>query len=264
MRNLFAQTQPDNVFTGNWWRGDVGYDVYNWQIMHPALLVTISAILTLGLYSLLYRENKFYRFVEHTFVGLAAGFSMYQIVSEVLYPRWWLPMVGRAPVDGMPMVVSHWIWAALLPIGLLAFFVFSQKNAWLSRIPIGIIIGLWSGQQVNAFFNRYLPQITDTARPLIPNEWSLASRNDPVGTIPWSQAVNNWIIVIAFIMVLSYFLYSIEQKNKVLQKSATVGRWLLMVGFGVIFGTTMMTRFVLFIDRAYFLLVDWLKVGIPN
>jgi hypothetical protein len=37
-----------------------------------------------------------------------------------------------------------------------------------------------------------------------------------------------------------------------------------MVGFGVIFGTTMMTRFVLFIDRAYFLLVDWLKVGIPN
>ena len=94
MRNLFAQTQPDNVFTGNWWRGDVGYDVYNWQIMHPALLVTISAILTLGLYSLLYRENKFYRFVEHTFVGLAAGFSMYQIVSEVLYPRWWLPMVA--------------------------------------------------------------------------------------------------------------------------------------------------------------------------
>jgi hypothetical protein len=65
-------------------------------------------------------------------------------------------------------------------------------------------------------------------------------------------------------MVLSYFLYSFEQKNKVLQKSATAGRWLLMVGFGVIFGTTMMTRFVLFIDRAYFLLVEWLKVGPPT
>jgi hypothetical protein len=256
--------QPDNVFTGNWWRGQQGYDAYDWQLISPAWAVTIAAILTLGLYSLLYRENKFYRFVEHAFVGLAAGFSIYQIVAEVLYPKWYLPMVGRAGTDGMPIILSHWVWAALLPIGLLAFFVFSQKSAWLSRIPIGIIIGLWSGQQLNAFFNRYLPQLTDTARPIIPNEWALASRDAPAGQLPWPQALNNLIIVVAFIMVLSYFLYSFEQKNKVLQKSATAGRWLLMVGFGVIFGTTMMTRFVLFIDRAYFLLVEWLKVGPPT
>jgi hypothetical protein len=42
-----------------------------------------------------------------------------------------------------------------------------------------------------------------------------------------------------------------------------MGRWLLMVGFGAIFGTTMMTRFVLFIDRAYFLLIEWLRLGKP-
>ncbi|MDQ2985339.1 MAG: hypothetical protein M3R13_01295 [Armatimonadota bacterium] len=264
MRDLIAQMQPNNVFTGNWWRGDQGYDTYDWQLIHPAIAVTIAAILTLGLYSLLYRENKFYRLVEHIFVGLAAGVSMFKIVEEVLWPKWWVPMVGRASTGGLPMISSHWIWAALLPIGLLAFFVFSRKNAWLSRIPIGIIIGLWAGQQLNAFYNRYLPQITDTARPIIPNEWALAQRDAPAGALPWPQALNNLIIVVAFIMVLSYFLYSFEQKNKVLQKSATAGRWLLMVGFGVIFGTTMMTRFVLFIDRAYFLLVDWLKIGLPN
>lgn len=263
MLNLLSQAQPNNVITGDWWRGD-GYPTYSWQLMHPMIAVTLAAIFTIGLYTLLYRENRFYRLVEHIFVGLAAGYSVYQIFTEVIYPQWWQPMVGQAPVDGLPMVMGHWAWAALLPIGILAFFVFSNKNAWLSRIPIGIIIGLWSGQQLNAFFNRYLPQIADTARPIIPNTGGLAVRTAPPGVLTAPQAINNLILIITFIVVLSYFLYSFEQKNKLVQRSALTGRWLLMVGFGVIFGTTMMTRFVLFIDRAYFVLIEWLRLGPPN
>lgn len=261
--NLFAIAQPGSVFTKEWWSGS-DYVRYPWQIMHPAFAITLAAFFTIGLYSLLYRENRLYRFVEHIFVGLAAGYSMYQIWSEVLYPQWWLPMVGQSPEGGMPMMVAHWAWAALLPVGMLAFFVFSTKHSWLSRIPIGIIIGLWSGQQLNAFSNKYLPQIANTAGPIVPNTSGLSVQGAPSGTLTAPQAINNLILVVTFIVVLSYFLYSYEQKNKVVQRSALAGRWLLMVGFGVIFGTTMMTRFVLFIDRAYFLLVEWLKVGPPN
>lgn len=264
MMQFLAQMQPKNVFGADWWKGDQGYDRYSWMIIHPALAIAIAAFLTIGLYSLLYKENKLYRFVEHIFVGLAAGYSIYAIWAEVLYPLWWNPMVGEAGVNGMPMELGHWAWAALLPVGVLAFFVFSTKNAWLSRIPIGIIIGLWSGQQFGAFYNRALPQIADTARPIIPNTWSLADRNAPAGVLSAPQALNNLILVATFIVVLSYFLYSFEQKNKIIQNSARTGRWLLMVGFGVIFGTTMMTRFVLFIDRAYFILIEWLKLGPPN
>jgi hypothetical protein len=263
MINLLAGMQPENVLTKDWWQGG-GYQHYPWQVIHPAIAVAVSAFLTIGLYSLLYRENRLYRFVEHVFVGLAAGYSVYQIWAEVLFPQWWQPMVGQSAADGMPMVMAHWAWAALLPISLLAFFVFSTKNAWLSRIPIGIIIGLWSGQQLNAFYNRYLPQIADTARPIIPNTSGWAVRGASPGVLTTPQAINNLILVVTFIVVLSYFLYSFEQKNKVVQRSALAGRWLLMVGFGVIFGTTMMTRFVLFIDRAYFLLIEWLKLGPPN
>ena len=264
MIGFLAQLQPNNVLTPDWWRGDQGYPTYDWQIMHPAIGVAIAAFLTLGLYSLLYKENRFYRFVEHIFVGLAAGYSIYAIWAEVLYPQWWKPMVGHAAQGGMPIEIGHWAWAALLPVGFLAFFVFSTTNAWLSRIPIGIIIGLWSGQQLGAFYDRYLPQIADTARPIFPNSWTLVDRNAPPGVLAAPQALNNLILVITFIVVLSYFLYSFEQKSRLVQKSAVAGRWLLMVGFGVIFGTTMMTRFVLFIDRAYFVLIEWLKLGPPN
>lgn len=263
MLHLTAQAQPDNVFTGEWWRR-LGEKDFGWQILSEPAGLFIAAIFTLGLYTLLYRENKFYRIVEHIFVGLAAGFSVVQIIVEVLFPLYYRPMVGRAPTEDLPMIPSYWVWAALLPIGFLAFFVFSTKNAWLSRVPIGIIIGLWAGQQFNAFMGRYLPQLSSMAQPVFPNTWTLAEPNQAIGTLTISQALSNIVLVITFLVVLSYFLYSFEQKSKLVQRSAMTGRWLLMVGFGVIFGTTMMTRFVLFIDRAYFILIDWLKLGPPN
>ena len=40
------------------------------------------------------------------------------------------------------------------------------------------------------------------------------------------------------------------------------GRWLLMIGFGAIFGNTVMTRFTLLIDRMYFVWIEWLIQGI--
>lgn len=250
---FLSQLQPDNVFTREWWRfGDVEW----WK-------VTVAAVCTIGLYTLLYRENKFYRFVEHLFIGLATGFSLIGLQwSQVLYPNWWVPMVGK-PGTPETMQPAYWAWALVIPLAALTYTVFSRKHGWLSRIPIGIFIGLWAGQQFDAFTNRYLPQLADTARPFIPNQLTLASRTDPLGTITISHAINNLIILITFLLTLSYFLYSFEQKSKVVQRSALLGRWLLMVGFGAIFGTTMMTRFSLFIDRAYFLLIEWLKLGPP-
>ncbi|MCH8274740.1 MAG: hypothetical protein IH851_08115 [Armatimonadetes bacterium] len=261
MIDLLAQAQPDNVFTRAWWDALVTREE-SWQILPTAFKFTVAAILTVGLYSLLYRENRFYRFVEHLFIGLATGFSVVGIVWEpVLHQKWWVPMVGAAGTDETAMKLAYWPWAVVLPIGVLAFFVFSKKHGWLSRIPIGIILGLWAGQQFNAFQNRYLPQLADSARPFIPNQFTLSSRLDPSGTLTVPDAINNLIVMATFIVVLSYFLYSFEQQSKLFQRSAIAGRWLLMVGFGAIFGTTMMTRFSLFIDRAYFLLIEWLKLG---
>jgi hypothetical protein len=227
------------------------------------IVLTIGAFLTIGIYSLLYRENKLYRFVEHIFVGLAAGYAIVVAWTQVLADQWWDAMLGKVPTDAMPMALGRWAWAVLLPIGFMGLFVFSRKQAWLSRIPIGIILGLWAGQQFSAFQEEFLPQLAATTVPIIPNTWELAKAAQPPGTLTISNAVSNIILVLTFLVVLSYFLYSFEQKNKLVQRSALYGRWLRMIGLGAIFGTTMMTRFVLFIDRAYFLLIEWLRLGPP-
>ncbi len=268
MFDFLAQATPpvfresESVFSGTWWQKLTEKE--SWQIMSPLMAITIASILTIGIYTLLYRENKFYRLVEHIFVGLAAGFTVVAAWAEVLEPLWFRPMTGLAPDAVMAMEYSRWAWAILLPVGFLGLFIFSRKNSWLGRIPVGIIIGLWSGQQFSSFQEESLPQLADTARSVIPNKMAFFDPSDPPGTLNLSQAISNLVLVITFIVVLSYFLYSFEQKNKLIQKSSTAGRWLLMVGLGAIFGTTMMTRFILFIDRAYFLLIEWLKLGPPS
>ena len=38
--------------------------------------LTVGVLATFGLYSVLYRENKFYRFWEHVYLGVAGGWAL--------------------------------------------------------------------------------------------------------------------------------------------------------------------------------------------
>ena len=43
---------------------------------YEGMKLTAGVIATIGLYSVLYKENKFYRFFEHLFLGLASGWAL--------------------------------------------------------------------------------------------------------------------------------------------------------------------------------------------
>ena len=236
---------------------------------YDLLKLTLGVIATIGLYSVLYKENKFYRFFEHMFLGLAAGYTVVSLWTETLKSTWWDKMVGVSTEAGKPETPGYWAWVLLLPIGLMGYFVFSKKHNWMSRIPIGIILGLWAGQQPSAWWNRYGSQMESTMRPLFPTTSGLF-KPGTTGLAPaevtridsqvyWSQAITNLIFVFTVLAVLSYFLFSFDIKSRFLRNTTTLGRWLLMIGFGAIFGSTVMMRFTLLIDRMYFVWIEWLK-----
>lgn len=222
--------------------------------------MTAGVLATIGLYSVLYRENKFYRFFEHMFLGLAAGYSIVALWTENLKDKWYGHIIGSSGAGGER---GYYLWALLLPIGLMGYLVFSKKHNWMSRIPIGMILGFWSGQQVQIWWNRYGPQIEDSIKPIWPTTWSsLFVPSNPVGDaakqVYPSQALTNLIFVVTLLSVMSYFLFSFEQKGKFIRSTTTLGRYLLMIGFGAIFGSTVMMRFALLIDRMYFVFIDYL------
>lgn len=233
------------------------------------LKMGVGVVLTFGLYSILYRENKLYRLCEHIFLGLASGWSMVALWTETLKSTWWDKMVGNAGTNGSGAQMGYWMYALLLPTGLMAYLVFSKKHNWISRIPIGIIIGLYSGQQFQAWQTRYIDQISATVKPILPTVPAF-SRPSPIGLSPAdvkqvnanvyvSDAISNLIFVLTVICVLTYFLFSFEQKNKIVARMSLSGRWLLMIGFGAIFGSTVMMRFALLIDRMSFVFDDFLR-----
>lgn len=222
----------------------------------------IGVICTIGLYTVLYKENKFYRFFEHLFLGLAAGWMLVALWTETLYTEWWSKLAGRVPEGTDAGAPGYYLWALLLPIGLMGYFVFSKKQNWISRIPIGMIIGLWSGQQFDAWIRKYVPQLMTQAAPIFPtpNADGFFVPAEPVaGAIYGSQAIVNLIALVTFLSVLSYFLFSVKSENKVFLGFTKLGRYLLMIGFGAIFGSTVMMRFSLLIDRMFYIWIEGLK-----
>lgn len=207
--------------------------------------IWVGAIGTLCLYSLLYRENRAFRLVEHLFIGLGAGYLIKNTWDETLKPQWWDPMT----------VEGNWPWFFVAVIGLGFYAVYSKKYNWISRISIGILLGLISGQIFQKTAQQYLPLIRSTFKPIV---------NPPVpegsGLTPLGIGLSNLVFVLIVLCVLSYFFFSFEQKNKVIQGTARSGRLMMMIAFGAIFGSTVMARMALLIDRVWFLMHNWLRL----
>lgn len=224
-----------------------------------------GVIFTIGLFSVLYKENKFYRFCEHVFLGLASGWAAVVMWAETLSSIWYDKMMGTIDESGKAASGGQWLYAFLLPLAAMSYFVFNKKHNWMSRIPLGIILGVWSGQQIQAYFDTFGPQVRAGMKPILPTTFDsliVPTKQAPEivsANVYLSQAISNMCFVFTLVSVLSYFLFSFETKNKALRLVNNTGRYLLMIGFGAIFGSTVMMRFTLVIDRMYFIWIEFFR-----
>lgn len=196
------------------------------------IIAWCGAFCTIAIYSVLYGENRLYRFMEHLFIGLAAGFGVYMTWSQVLQPKWWLPMVTE----------GKWEWIFATVAGSMFYFVYSKRHFWISRIIFGIFMGLASGGIFREFYEIYFPQLLASMRPI-------------AGSV--TTVANTLLFYVILLSCMSYFFFSFAHKNRFVRNTSSLGRWLLMIGFGSIFGATIMGRLTLFIGRFNFLVSDW-------
>lgn len=200
--------------------------------------VWIAAVLTLAIFSFLYRENPFYRVAEHLFVGMSAGYGLARIWNSTLVPNLFVPLFqGHQYILVVPAL-----------LGLVYLLRFVPKLAHLILIPIAVGLGLGSGMGLAPIIQtdiiKQMQSAIGDASGLAAGGWALA-----------------WGIVslVGVLTTLSYFFFSREHKGA-LKVSANIGIWFLMVGFGASFGNTVMGRVSLLIGRVQFLLTDWIHV----
>lgn len=205
--------------------------------MMDTLILWLAAVSTLAIYSILYKENPVYRFFEHLFIGLATGYGIAQLWNDVLRPSWWEPMTQ-----------GKWYWIFALVAGGMFYTIYIPRYAWMSRLVMTVLMGMAAGIAFKGFATLYIPQLVATFQPLFKPTW------------PYLQ-INNLLIVITVVTVMIYFFFSFEHKSRVVRGSASLGRWLLMIAFGAIFGSTVMARMALLTYRLWFLVHDWLHLA---
>jgi hypothetical protein len=194
----------------------------------------IAAFLTLCVFSFLYKENPFYRFAEHLFVGASAGYLLAVQWQSVLLPNVWTPLTHD----------HDWLVLIPLALGLMMLARAWGKGAGIARWSIAFYVGIYSGVAIPGYMQAQIfAQLADAAKPFAPG---------------WG-AVNSVLVLVGLLSVLSYFFFSAPHRG-VHGANAKVGVYFLMVAFGASFGYTVMARVSLLIARVQFLLRDWLHV----
>lgn len=203
----------------------------------------VSGLLTLMIFSFLYRDNPFYKFAEHLFVGVSAAYWMTTAFWNTLMPN----MIGKIYPPALGPFSPQLSTAAPEPIfwiplifGLLLLSRLIPGVDYLSRWAIALIVGWTAGTNMMRYMQSdFVGQIYNTMRPLV----VMAD-----GGMVWIDTLSNIILVIGVLCGLVYFFFSKEHTGA-FGGAAKVGIWFLMVTFGAAFGYTVMARISLLIGR---------------
>jgi hypothetical protein len=199
------------------------------------LATWIAALLTLGILSFLYRDNRFFRFTESLFAGVSLGYYIGIVCNNTLKPNLVQPLMQDF-MGNKDLIVAG-------VLGLLLYARYVAKIDWVSRWALASYVGYYVGiNMVQRLQGDVLPQLRNTMVPL--NAFN-------------ATTLNNLIVAVGVISVLFYFFFSREHTGA-LAGISRVGIIFLMVSFGAAFGYTVMGRISLLIGRMNFLWSDWI------
>jgi hypothetical protein len=217
--------------------------------MTEIIFLWIAAGLTIAIFSFLYKDNPFYKFAEHIYVGSSASFWFLYLWYFDVEPKILGPFKELFKNYGFLKMWPHFgptQWILFIPIFLSICMLlrFIPPIAWLSRWAIAFTVGMAAGLGVTGALQGFIvPQIQATILPL------------------WEKDIltsfNNIIIIIATVCTLFYFFFSKEHKGT-LGLFSKIGITFIMIAFGASFGYTIMARVSLLIGRIHFLIYEWL------
>jgi hypothetical protein len=210
--------------------------------------IWVAAFFTLALFSFLYKDNPLYKFAEHIFAGLSAGYYVGLIFQSVIYSQIVDPLYtdfGANFLILIPCGLGVMMLSRLTPIGPI------PDLSWMSRWGLALTVGSTAGIfLISQLHGLVMPQVQDTFVDLAAGE----------GAMVFSMALMSFLGVIS---TLVFFYFSKEHKGFT-GKVAKLGLWFIMVAFGAQFGYTVMGRISLLIGQATFLIDDWIVRSIGS
>ena len=229
-----------------------------WLLSDSGQLLTtgIAALLTLAIFSFLYKDNPFYKFAERLVAGVATGYWTMLLfwtnfTDKVMDPLK-LYMGGMfssfshpytstlfSPLHGFFGALIDALLIVIIPttLGILMWTRFSRNYSWISRYSIAFYIGISSGLSIPiALLTGIFKQLQAT---IVPITFNMAG-------------LNYLLITVAVLSALIYFFFSAAHKGT-MGGFSRIGIYVIMIGFGAGFGLTVMGRVALLVQRVIFL-----------
>jgi hypothetical protein len=214
----------------------------------------VSGVLTLMILSFLYKDNPFYKFAEHLFVGVSAAYWMVQGVWGTLMPNLVAKLFPNAVKSFIPEAAGNrpeYLYIIPAIFGFLLLTRLLPKANWLSRWALAFVVGYAAGTNFIRYLQSdFIAQIQSTMLPMI----ALTE----TGTVDIGQTFSHLVLILGVLCGLVYFFFSKEHKG-VIGRMSRLGVWILMVTFGASFGYTVMARISLLLGRMQ-VLINWAEV----
>jgi hypothetical protein len=225
--------------------------------MSATIGVWIAALLTLGIFSFLYRDNPFYKLCEAIFVGVSAGYWFVSLFWQNIWPKLVLNLRdATVAYQTTGHLDSRWFYLGAGVLGIMMLMRLIPKIGWISRWPLGFIVGSTAGLYMITYLqSNAINQIHDTLVPLV----TAGTGHFLFIPLPFDVNWDALFIFAGTFTGLVYFFFSIEHKA-IAGKAARLGIFYIMITFGASFGYTVMSRMSLLIGRMDFLFGNWLHL----
>jgi hypothetical protein len=181
----------------------------DWLFSLEALGAFLVCFSTLMIFSFLYKDNPYYKFAEHVFVGTSTGYGIVLVWFQIIRPN----LLDRLlpPVDAVKQLLfragtlapeqyadyqvsfmerlanGQWVYYVFLVLGILMLFKISRKLHWLSRWPLAYVIGAFAGIQIiQAAQGALVPQLEATMKDFSGKE-TVTSTLEASGVLPEAE-----------------------------------------------------------------------------
>ncbi|MCA9939603.1 MAG: hypothetical protein KC418_13240 [Anaerolineales bacterium] len=188
--------------------------------------VLVGFILTLLIFSYLWRDNPAYRLAVHILVGVSAGYAAVIVAREVIWPVY----------EQMRAVGGGALWLIPVLFATLLLFKLAPRLSWMGSSSMAILVGVGGAVAlVGAVSGTLLPQVLHTGTGLA-----------------------GLLSAILTVFMLLYFRFT-RPAQPAGDAWATLPRWqqvvngigqgVLMITLGAIFAGVLSTSLVLLTDR---------------
>jgi len=207
--------------------------------------IWLSALLSLSCFSLLYGDNKFFRWAETTYTASVVGHSVVTGVltlKDRLYPLY----TGEKMLLIIPAI-----------LGVLSLFVVWRKYAWMASVSMAVLVGVGTGISMRTLMGT---DIIGNTRAVIGEALTIVAADASMAT-----RLGYLIRVVFTLTAFVYFLFTIFPKKgpavPAFNVIRDIGKYALIIYMGISLGNSMQQFVGTATSAVYRLTGLWLGLG---